>query len=147
MATGYRPRDGELQSHLSRRPIRSLALAMVLGGSIACDGARASIPDDILPVGFVARSDTPYVRGTIVSREIHELAIRIRVKDLAGSDARVTEALISVGPNTTLRWRDGAQASFTDLRVGGRVVVWTTTPELESAPPHVTGSAILLERR
>lgn len=124
-------------------PLRPLLAAVLLAAAPAC-GQRELVPTG-LPPEFALRSDTPYVRGTIVAREESPAGtLRVRVRDRAGSDWRVTEAIVTVLADAVLRWPDGRVATRADLTVGRPVLVWSTGPELESFPPQVASKAILV---
>ena len=128
---------------------RSLLLAALLVLPAACS---SSSQDELVPTGlpaeFAVRSDVPFVRGAIVERDEGATGtLRIRVRDRAGSDARVREAVATVLPDATLRWPDGRVATRADLTVGRPVMVYITGPVLESDPPQVTANGILVGRR
>jgi hypothetical protein len=130
-----------------RRPrhwlVAAALSAIALAALPACGGERASG----LPSQLAVRSDVPYVRGTVTARRASGSAAVIRVRDEPGSEARVTDALVTVRAEAMLLWRDGRRAGIADLQVGRKVIVWTRGAELRSMPPQVAADAILLERR
>ncbi len=118
----------------------------------ACAGGAVSPVEQTLPGPLMLRSDTPFIGGTIVSRE-PDLAggVQLLVRAPAGaasrvSDARVPEARVSVHPDSLLLWRDARPATPADLRVGRTVIVWVRGPAIGAPPPFVTASAVLVER-
>ena len=128
--------------------IRPLVLAALLALPAACSSSRDEIVPTGLPAEFMVRSDVPYVRGTIVERWTGgDGAVRIQVRDEPGSQWRVTEAVVTVLPEATLRWSDGRVATTAELTRGRAVMVWATGAELRSNPPQVGSNAILLGRR
>ena len=135
--------------HPASSAFRPLVLAALLALPAACSSsARDEIVPTGLPAEFMVRSDVPYVRGTIVERWTGgDGAVRIQVRDEPGSQWRVTEAVVTVLPEATLRWSDGRVATAAELTKGRAVMVWATGAELRSSPPQVASNAILLGRR
>jgi hypothetical protein len=117
----------------------------VLLSLTACD--RSSAPTDpMLPPGFAERSDRPYIAGSIVERSDANGEVRLLVRAPRGATLGVPEARVTVGARALMKWTDGRVASPRELRVGRRVTVWVTGPELQSLPPQVTASALLIAR-
>lgn len=129
----------------ARRPL--LLTALLALPAAACSSRHDELVPTGLPAEFAVRSDVPFVRGTIVERDEWAGTLRIRVRDRAGSDARVTEAVATVLPDAVLRWPDGRVAMRAELTVGRPVMVYITGPVLESQPPQVTANGILVGRR
>ena len=124
-----------------------LALAaLALGALVACNRTPTNAGHD-LPLLLAMRSDTPYISGTIVHREVREDGrLQLLVSATDRESARVPDALVRVVQGALLLWPDGSEASTESLHVGRRVTVWVTGPELRSLPPQVSGNAILLQR-
>ena len=130
-----------------RRPLLRAIPALLSTVLLVSGAACGREPVSALPLEFQIRSDVPYVRGVIVERRSTDArGATIRVRHQGGDPAMVTDAIVSLPDKLLLRWEDGAPAAPADLRLGRRVTVWITGPELRSLPPQVTGSAILLAR-
>ena len=136
-----------MRRRLARRTTAAALLPIALA---ACGGGAPATEPGMLPFALAVRSDTPYITGTVVSREVaRDGAVRVLVRAAAGaepSQSRVPEADVRVHADSALLWRDGRAARPSDLTVGRGVVVWVRGPEMRSMPPQVTGSAILVER-
>lgn len=125
---------------LRRRYVGYVSLMLAVS---ACRDSAVDPLDDLPPM-LMARSDLPYVRGMVVSRT-EEQELRVLVRQVAGTESWHPSAMVSVD-GAALLWRDGRFAGEHDLRVGRRVTVWITGPQLDSDPPQVRASAILIER-
>jgi hypothetical protein len=130
-----------------RRPLLRAIPALLSTVLLVSGAACGREPVSALPLEFQIRSDVPYVRGVIVEKRSTDTGgTTIHVRHQGGDPAMVTDAIVSLPDKLLLRWEDGAPAAPADLRLGRRVTVWVTGPELRSLPPQVTGSAILLAR-
>ena len=138
---------------MSRSAPRRGAAALALLATAACAPSPSTEPAadaGALPFALMVRSDTPYITGAIVQRDGGRASLRVRVRapdDASVSASRVSEAVVTVHPDSLLVFRDGSAASPAELTVGRTVVVWVRGPEARSLPPQVTGSAILVDRR
>jgi hypothetical protein len=127
--------------------IRLLPILGALLAAGACRGGAATAAESMLPGPLMLRSDTPFIGGTIVTREDDRAGgVQLLVRAPSGSDARVPEARVSVRPDSLLLWRDARAATVADLRVGRTVIVWVRGPAIGAPPPFVTASAVLVER-
>ena len=113
---------------------------------VGCGGSVTDVPTD-LPAQLALRSDTPYIIGTIIKREVVTGGVvRLLVRAGDSDFSRVSQALVTVRHDALLLWPDGSAASLDALRLGRHVMVFTNGPELRSLPPQVSGDAILLVR-
>ena len=126
--------------------VRAVVVCVVTVILAACGRGSTPTEEPMLPIGFSERSATPYIMGVITERTADNGGVRIRVHVRRGSDARVPEAIVAVGPSVLIKWRDGRTASLRDLRVGRNVMVWASGPEMRSLPPQVEANGVLLTR-
>ena len=124
--------------------VRAVCLRVAAFVTLGCGGGSAPTEDAMLPIGFSERSDVPYIMGTITRRWDESGRTRILVHVPRGTEARVPEAVVSVGSGVLIKWRNGRSASVRELQVGRSVMVWATGGEMRSMPPQVSASAILL---
>jgi hypothetical protein len=121
-----------------RRTCRALALLLL--AAAGCSRDPTGPPS--LPPEFAILSSSPYIEGRIVERE-STVVLRLLVRSTSGRSV-VPEAVESVPAGARLLWPDGRVASPDDLRAGRAVLVWAAGPELQSLPPQVTASRVLV---
>lgn len=106
----------------------SLALAVTVG---ACAHRAAPFPET-----------PPTVEGTITGQENDRYLVA--ADSVRPRRVRSPTVFVSVGADVRLLWRDRRPATLSDLRVGRYVSIWTTGVVLESRPPQVCATVVVL---
>ena len=131
------------------RPLRRswALLALVVAPAIAAGCRSDSGGEPVSPTAAVLESEeAPYINGPIVSLLADgRIWVEAANPEAAAASHRPAAAVVRPRGATILARESGRPVASSRLRVGDRVSVWTTGPELRSMPPQVQARLVVVE--